>query len=64
MSERELPKLRVVGDLLIADVAKPSHVTDEIFFLVVPTNDTNCCLLDSQSHRIVEALTYRQGPAK
>ena len=53
MSERELPNLRGVGDLLIVDVAKPSHAVDEIFCLVVPTDDANCCLLDSQSHQIV-----------
>ena len=57
MSEWELPKLRGVGDRLIADVAKPSHVVDEIFCLVVPIDNANCCLLDSQSHRIVMALT-------
>ena len=50
MSERELPKLRGVGDRLIVDVAKPLHVADEIFCLVFPTNGANCCLLDSQSH--------------
>ena len=33
MSERELQNLRGVGDRLIADVAKPSHVANEIFFL-------------------------------
>ena len=33
MSERELLKLRGVGDRLIADVGKPLHATDEIFFL-------------------------------
>ena len=47
MSEQELPKLRGMGDRLIADVAKTSHVTDEIFCLVVPTDGANCCLLDS-----------------
>ena len=64
MSERELPKLRGVGDRLIADVAKPSHVPDKIFILVVLTNGDNCCLLDSQSHQIVGTLSQRQGPAK
>ena len=57
MSERELPKLRGVGGGLIADVAKPSHVADEIFRLVVPTNGANYCLLDSQSLWIIGALT-------
>ena len=33
MSERELPKLRGVGDFLITDVAKLSHVANKIFFL-------------------------------
>ena len=47
MSERELLKLRVVGDHLIADVAKPLHVVDKIFCLVVPTDGTNCYLSDS-----------------
>ena len=54
MSEQELPNLRGVEDLLIADVA--SHVADETFFLVAPIDDTNCCVSDSQSHWIVEAL--------
>ena len=57
MSELELPNLRGVGDRLIADVAKPSHVADEILCLIVPTEGANCCLLDSQSLRIVRALT-------
>ena len=57
MSERDLPKLRVMADRLIADVAKPSHVADEIFCMVVPTNNANYCLLDSQSHQIIGALT-------
>ena len=37
MSERELLNLRGVGDHLIADVAKPSHVAHEIFCSIVPT---------------------------
>ena len=57
MSEQELSKLRGVGDRLIADVANLSHVADEIFCLVVPTDGPNCCLLDSQSLWIVGALT-------
>ena len=57
MSEWELLNLRGVRDRLIADVAKPLHVDDKIFCLVVPTNGANCCLLDSQSIRIVGALT-------
>ena len=52
MSERELPKLRGVGDHLIANVAKPSHVADKIFCLVAPTDGANCCLSDSQSPRV------------
>ena len=56
MSERELLKLRGVGDRLIADVAKLSHVADKIFCLVVAIDRANCCLLNSQSLRIVEAL--------
>ena len=64
MSERELPKLQGVGNRLIADVTKPSHVADEIFCLVVPTDGANCCFLDSQSHRIFEASTCQQGPVK
>ena len=47
MSEWELPKLRGVGDRLIVDVAKPLHVAYKIFCLLVPTDDANCCLLDS-----------------
>ena len=57
MSERELPKLGGVDDRLIADIAMPSYVADEIFYLVFPTDGANCCLLDSQSHRIAGALT-------
>ena len=57
MSERELLKHRGVGDCLIANIAKPSHVADKIFCLVIPTDGANCCLLDSQSLRIVRALT-------
>ena len=57
MSERELPKLRGVGDRLIADIAKLSHVADNIFCLVVPIDGANCCLWDSQSHWIVGAST-------
>ena len=55
MSEWELPNLRGVRDRLIVDEA--SHVADETFCLVVPTDGANCYLLDSQSHRIVGALT-------
>ena len=47
MNEQELPNLRGVGDLLIAYVA--SHVPDEIFCLVVPTDDANCSLEFSKS---------------
>ena len=56
MSERELLKLRGVGDPLIVNVAKPSHVADEIFCLVVPTDGANYCLSNSESLRIVWAL--------
>ena len=38
MSDRELPNLRGEGDRLIADVAKPSHISNDIFCLVVPTS--------------------------
>ena len=55
MSEQELPNLRGVEDLLIADVA--SHIPDEIFFFVVPIDAANCCISDSQSLRIVGTLT-------
>ena len=41
MSERELPKLRGVGDRLIVDVAKPSHVADKLFCLGVPIDGAN-----------------------
>ena len=44
MNEQELSNLQGVGDHLIADVAKTLHVVDEIFCLVVPTDNTNCCL--------------------
>ena len=36
MSEQELPKLWGVGDHLIADVAKPLHVANEIFCWSLP----------------------------
>ena len=62
MSEQELPNLLGLGDRLIADVAL--HIPDEIFCLVIPTNGANCCLSDSQSLRIVGALTRLQGPTK
>ena len=55
MTEQELLNLRGVGDHLIANIA--SHVPDEIFFLVVPIDGANCCLSNSQSLRIVGALT-------
>ena len=55
MSEQELSNLRGVGDCLIAEVA--SYVPDEIFCLVFPTDGANFCLSDSQSLRIVGALT-------
>ena len=57
MSERELPKLRDVGDRLITDVAKPSHVPNKLFCLVIPKDEANCCLWDSLSHRIVGTST-------
>ena len=62
MSEQELPNLQSVRDRLIADEA--SHVAEETFYLVIPIDDANCGLLDSQSHRVVGALTWQQGPAK
>ena len=47
MSERELPNLQGVGDRLITDVAKPSHVADKICFLVFTTDGANCYFSDS-----------------
>ena len=64
MSEWELLKLQGVGDPLIVNVAKPSHIADEILCLVVPIDGANCCLSDSKSLRIVGALTWQKGPAK
>ena len=64
MGERELSKLRGVGDFFIADIAKPLHAADKLFFLVVPTDDANCCLSNFQSLRIVGALNWQQGPTK
>ena len=61
-SEQELLNLWGGGDRLIADIAL--HVPDEIFCLVVPTDGANCYLSDSQSLRIIGALTWQQGPAK
>ena len=57
MSERELSNPRGVGERLIAGVA--SYVAGEIFYLVVPTDGANYCLLDSHSHRVVKALTWQ-----
>ena len=62
MNEHELLNVWRVRDRLIAD--KASHVANETFCLVVPTDDDNCGLLDPQSHRIVGALTWQQGPSK
>ena len=56
MNEQELPILRGVRDRLIVD--KASHVADVTFYLVVPTDDANCCLSDSQSPWIVGASTW------
>ena len=64
MSEWELRKLQGVGDRLIVDVTKPLHVADKILYLLVPIDNANCSLSDSQSHRIVGALTLQQEPAK
>ena len=55
MSEQELPSLRGVEGHLIANVA--SDVVDYIFYLVFPIDNANCILSDSQSLRIVGALT-------
>ena len=62
MNEQELLNVRSVRDLLI--VGEASHVANETFCLVVPTDGDNCGLLDPQSHRIVGALTWQQGPSK
>ena len=51
MGERELLKLRGVGDRLIADVAKPSHVFDEI-----------CLLGRSHRHRQLLSLGFSKSP--
>ena len=53
MSDQKLSNLRGVEDRLMADVA--SHVPDEIFCLVIPTDGANCYLSDSQSLRVVKA---------
>ena len=45
MSEKELPNLWGVEDRLIANVA--SHIADEIFCSIVPTDGANCSLSDS-----------------
>ena len=62
MNEQELPDLRGVRDRLIADEA--SNVANTTFCFVVPTDSATCVLLDSQSFRIVGALTWQQEPAK
>ena len=62
MNEQELPNLQGVGDRLIVDAA--SHVPDEIFCLVVPTDDANCCLLDSQSLWIVGGINMAARTCK
>ena len=53
MNEEELPILWGVRDCLIVDEA--SHVADMTFYSVVPTDNANCGLLDSQSLWIVGA---------
>ena len=62
MSERELPNLQSVRDRLIVDEA--SHVAEETFYLVAPTDDANYCLLGSQSLQIIGASTLQQEPEK
>ena len=51
MNEQELLNFRGVGDHLIANAV--SHVPDEIFCLVVPTEGANYGLSDSHSLQIV-----------
>ena len=63
-SNRELPKLRGMGDHLKMDVAKPLQIADELFCLVVPTNGANYILLNFLSHWIIEALTCKHVPTK
>ena len=52
-NEQELQILKGVRDRLIVDEA--SYVVNANFYLVVPTDGANCCLLDSQSPQIVGA---------
>ena len=54
--DRELPKLRGMGDHLKANVVKPSQIADELSCLVVPTDDANCGLLNFLSH--LERMSY------
>ena len=44
-----------IEDHLKEDATKPSQISDELFFLVVPTDDPNCSLLNFLSHWIVGA---------
>ena len=62
-SERELPNLRGVRDRLIVNVA--SHIVDETFCLVVPTDGANYCLWNSWSRRGMNlvAMTYKTNKA-
>ena len=53
MNEQELLILQGMRDRLIVDEA--SHVADVTFYLIVPTDDSNCGLSDSQSLRMVRA---------
>ena len=45
------------GRSLESDVVKPSQIADELFCLVIPTDDANYSLLNFLSHWIVGALT-------
>ena len=52
INEQELPIPPGARDRLIVDEA--SHVANATFYLVVPTDDANYCLSDSQSPQIIE----------
>ena len=53
MNEQELPIVWEARDHLIVDEA--SRAADETFYLVIHIDGANCCLMDSQSPRIIGA---------
>ena len=64
MSKPELPNLRGVGDCLIADVAKLSHITNEIFFLIRSHRRCQFLSLEFSESSNRRGMNLAGGPAK